>query len=146
MAKPTNTGIENTMATLDRTTGYYVKKHNGKKIALHRLIINANHGDIVDHINRIKTDNRPENLRFVTKSQNNRNRKAQGYTYKNGKYEVKTTYQNKTYYVGRYDTPEKAQIAYKAVSKFAFEIGGIEYDKNEVEERLKDIKPIKEQK
>ncbi len=37
----TNIGIENS-GTLDRTTGYMVRKVNGKKVAVHRLIISAN--------------------------------------------------------------------------------------------------------
>ena len=36
-----------------------------KKIMLHRLIAQAKPQQIVDHINRIKTDNRRENLRIV---------------------------------------------------------------------------------
>ena len=32
---------------------------------------------VIDHINRIKTDNRIENLRLVTKSQNNQNTSKQ---------------------------------------------------------------------
>ena len=36
-----------------------------KKIMLHRLVAKAKPKQIVDHINRIKTDNRRENLRIV---------------------------------------------------------------------------------
>jgi hypothetical protein len=39
----------------------------------HRLIMNASKDDIIDHKNNIKTDNRKENLRFVTRSQNAQN-------------------------------------------------------------------------
>lgn len=43
------------------------KTINGSRgqIMLHRVVAKANNGQIVDHINRIKTDNRRENLRLV---------------------------------------------------------------------------------
>jgi hypothetical protein len=53
---------------------------NGKlksAILLHRFILNAKKGEIVDHINMNPLDNRRENLRIVTKSQNMQNRKKQ---------------------------------------------------------------------
>lgn len=129
MTKSTNTG------TLDRSTGYLVKKINGKRHKLHRLIIGAKDGEIVDHINGVKTDNRLSNLRIVTKSQNNRNRKVVGYTItKSGKFEVKVSFNNKSFYIGRYDTPADAQVAYKAVSKFAFEVT------DELKDALKKLK------
>jgi len=127
--KKTNTG-NNNAGTLDKTTGYLVKKVNGVKKSVHRLVTNAKKGDIVDHINGNKTDNRLDNLRFVTKSQNNRNRTSKGYTLtKSGKYEVKTTYKNKTYYIGSYDDLESSKIDFQAVSKFVFEITGIDVEK-----------------
>ena len=53
------------------TSGEYVRSSrrvNGKVtfIFLHRTVCNAEPRQIVDHINRIKTDNRRENLRIVT--------------------------------------------------------------------------------
>lgn len=59
-----------------------------------RIIMSIVHGRIepgmqVDHINRIRSDNRLSNLRIVTPLQNARNKRPRGYTkLNNGKYQV----------------------------------------------------------
>lgn len=59
--------------------GYYKVKHDGKNYACHRIVYELVHGDCegyeVDHINGDSTDNRPENLRKVSKTLNMRNRR-----------------------------------------------------------------------
>lgn len=45
--------------------------------SIHRFIVKAKKGDIVDHINGNTMDNRLLNLRIVNSSQNSMNRKAQ---------------------------------------------------------------------
>ena len=53
----------------------YIKENDKKvRVSMHRLIVNAKQGEIVDHINRVKTDNRRENLRIVSSLTNCLNR------------------------------------------------------------------------
>lgn len=49
-------------------------KHRNINLSMHRLILDAKEGDIVDHINCNRLDNRKKNLRFCTYSENNLNR------------------------------------------------------------------------
>lgn len=52
----------------------YVTSGCGKgQLLLHRVVINAKDGEIVDHINRDRLDCRNDNLRISTKSQNSAN-------------------------------------------------------------------------
>lgn len=52
--------------------------HKGRRlIRLHRQIMKAEVGQIIDHINGNVLDNRKENLRIATKSQNGMNRSKQ---------------------------------------------------------------------
>jgi len=63
--------------------GYARAVINGKKIFMHRLIMNCYDEKIVDHINGNKLDNRRENLRITTTTKNAQNkRKKDGLTSK----------------------------------------------------------------
>lgn len=44
------------------------------KLFMHRLLTNAKKGQIIDHVNQNKLDNRCQNLRFVTYFENNQNK------------------------------------------------------------------------
>lgn len=61
-------------------------------LSMHRLLMNAQPNQLVDHINRIHNDNRKSNLRFATKLQNKTN---QG-TYKNNKSGHSGIYRNQS--------------------------------------------------
>lgn len=58
--------------------GYVVRQiktdHDCKLVYMHRLISGATQGEICDHKNGNRLDNRRENLRVCTSSQNNQNR------------------------------------------------------------------------
>lgn len=105
--------------------GYAVRsasKQNGKReyIRMHRLIMNAKKGQIIDHINCNKVDNRKENLRFCTDMQNSQNqKKRKGLTslYKGvdlfrGKYRAFIRVNKKQIYLGTFENEEAAAEAY----------------------------------
>lgn len=58
--------------------GYVSYYKNGRTCKLHRLIIGAKDGQEVDHINRNLLDNRRQNLRICTRSENLSNRAGYG--------------------------------------------------------------------
>jgi hypothetical protein len=54
--------------------GYAGRYEKGKRILMHRQIMNPPKGKVVDHISRNRTDNTRANLRNVTQAENCRNR------------------------------------------------------------------------
>lgn len=72
---------------IDKNYGYVLccmnkEKHRKHRIIAQQFIPNPDNLTQVDHINRIKTDNRIENLRWVSNSENNKNRTGnKGITY-----------------------------------------------------------------
>lgn len=71
--------------------------------------------DLIDHKNRIKTDNRECNLRSTTKQINALNVKSSGaYLDKNtGRYESLIMLNGKHIYLGKYDKKEQAELVHK---------------------------------
>ena len=95
-----------------------------KRLKAHRWAWFYVHGELpsqIDHINGIKDDNRLCNLRVVTNKQNHENRGAQknntsgfkGVTYFQNKWRSQITHNRKNYYIGLFNTPEEAHMAYK---------------------------------
>ena len=106
-----------------------------KKYAAHRLAFLYMTGNFpknsIDHINRIKDDNRWANLRDATYSQNQSN-KAKYKTNKSGykgvvwikqrkKWRAQISYMHKDIFIGYYTTPQEASEAY---NKKAIELSG----------------------
>lgn len=107
-----------------RATG---KSPHQKIMRMHREIMNAPSGVMVDHINGDGLDNRRENLRLATNAENLRNR---GRTANNtsgykgvcwfddrGKWSARIKVTNKTIYLGYFDTAEAAAIAYDRAAR-----------------------------
>lgn len=104
--------------------------NKGSKCWMHRLIIEAKKGQLVDHINHDGLDNRQENLRICTPSQNKMNQNPvknwrglpKGVTKNkhNGRFKVKLSLNGKGYYFGTFDDLEDAAIMYDVAAQFFF--------------------------
>lgn len=97
----------------------YVRSAFGGGTSLHRLIMDAPDGLVVDHINGNALDNRRSNLRLATQSENLRNRTPsdkrslpKGVRKSGGRFFAQISHNHKCFYLGMYDTPEAAARAY----------------------------------
>lgn len=104
-----------------------------KMYAVHQVVYLLHHGVIppeIDHINQIKTDNRIENLRPCSSSQNKGNigplsNNTTGYrgvsiNSSSGKYHAQIKINGKQTYLGRFDTPEEAALTYNNAAREYF--------------------------
>lgn len=107
--------------------GYAVANIKGTKKYMHRLILSAKKGDVVDHVNHNPLDNRKENIRICTQRENMRNSrnyggrsKYRGVTeYKRSKYKwaAKIVVEEGTINIGYYHTEIEAAYAYDLAAK-----------------------------
>lgn len=111
-------------------TGYAVGsvRVNGarKRVYLHRYLLDAQPGQIVDHIDGNPLNNTRANLRLVTRAQNQWNRKAQqnasgykGVSWHRGhqKYYARIQVHNRRHFLGYFETAEEAAEAYDAAAR-----------------------------
>lgn len=116
-------------AKSDGSTATHYAHSRSLKTTLHRVIMGADHGEIIDHINSDGLDNRRKNLRKVNKSQNGANsRMSENNTSgfkgvspaQTGKWFVSIRLDCKTKYVGIYQDKIEAARAYDAAAVKAF--------------------------
>jgi len=110
-------------------SGYVVVWDGEKLVPAHRLIWQNSHGLApehldIDHINGCKSDNRIENLRLVTRSQNNQNVrlarvdnqtsgvKGVSLHKQSGKWRARIKVNRRHIHIGNFDTIEQAADAY----------------------------------
>ena len=119
--------VKGTVAgTLVKTVGYYSVTIKSKRYQLSRLIWIYHNGDIpqgmlVDHINRDTHDNRIENLRLASYTQNEWNKPKLGCSFESGKWRARIKKKGKSIHLGMFDTKEDAQAAYE---NYAAELHG----------------------
>lgn len=113
--------------------GYVVVMYKGRAMLAHRLIWLVTYGtwpqDRIDHVNGVHDDNRIENLRVATHSQNIANSKVRrdnaggvkGATrLPSGKWQAQIK-ANKVYrYLGTFENKDDAKAAYERAAKEAF--------------------------
>lgn len=88
-----------------------------RSVYLHRFIMDAPDGMMVDHRNGNGLDNQRDNLRIVTRSQNLHNRKPvpgryRGVVKHNGRWLARISVGNKKRHLGTFATPEQAALAW----------------------------------
>ena len=106
------------------------------RMLMHRLLVGAKKGDIVDHINRNPLDNRRKNLRIVTQQQNCFNRSIQcnstsgfqGVTLRKDRKNFKRPWRaaikkdGERIEIGYFETKEKAGEAYQLAKSILHKI------------------------
>jgi hypothetical protein len=104
-------------------TGYRRVTFLGNTYRCHRVAWYLHHGEDpadkqIDHVNGDRDDNRIANLRLVTHSQNQQNRKTHLGTFlekSTNKWMARIEVGDNRVFIGRYDCPLMAGLAYKAV-------------------------------
>lgn len=102
-----------------RVTNNYAQS-NKTNVYMHRFIMNAKEGELIDHINHDPIDNRLSNLRLNTPSGNAHNKtkmkntssKYIGVSFRSGKFVTRIKKDKKEYHLGRFENEEDAVEAY----------------------------------
>ena len=115
-----------------KLTNYYARGTiNQKTVLMHRLIMDAPKGKSIDHINCNGLDNRKENLRFATNSQNQQNKrkhmpnatskyKGINWIKRYKSWHAVIELGDKTYHLGNIKDEEKAARAYDRAARRLF--------------------------
>ena len=138
-------------AGCQRPDGYRIVSINDVKIIEHRLVFLMHHGylpNYIDHIDGDKSNNRVENLREATPSQNQFNKGPtalntsgfKGVSFYKGrkKWWARINIQGKKKHLGYFNTPEEAFAAYcAAAGEVHGEFVNVGYEQRVVEELSK---------
>ena len=102
--------------------GYVVRAVGKRKVIMHRVVANTPKGMMTDHINRNKLDNRKENLRICTNSENQYNRlgnkgsaskyKGVAFSKKLGKWQAQIWFGGRQRHLGMFEDQKEAAKRY----------------------------------
>ena len=105
-------------------SGYKRVGYKRKEYLMHRVVYEMFYGPIpkgmeIDHINRIRDDNRIENLRLATSQQNSFNTSSKGYSWGKhaNKWIAQIRIEGKKKHLGCFNTKEEAKKAYEDAKK-----------------------------
>lgn len=113
----------------NKDSAYIEGTYKGKKVKLHRFILNVTDNKIlVDHINRNTLDNRKSNLRFATNQENSFNKSIRsdnksgypGVDFKNNKWRAKIKYNGNTIHLGYFIDKNEAILNRQLAEKYFF--------------------------
>jgi len=105
-----------------------INKPNKTTFLMHRVIMSAKKGQIIDHKNGNKLDNRKSNLRFCSVMENSQNSKVRqntatgykGVTESHNQFFSKIQFFKKVVSLGSYESAEKAGFVYNKAAKILF--------------------------
>jgi hypothetical protein len=115
---------------------YFKEDGKHKTLYMHRAIMQPPADLQVDHINRDRLDNRRENLRLATRSENQANKSIghnntsgyKGVTFDRGKYDARIRYYGLRIRLGRYYDPVEAAMIYDCASRLLYgEFAGLNF-------------------
>lgn len=104
------------LAYLHKERGYYTGRFNGRAYEAHRIVYLLYYGEwpeVCDHIDTVRTNNNPNNLRSVTRYGNACNRsEAKGWVKRNSRYTARITVDGIKRTIGIFSSAAEAHDAY----------------------------------
>jgi len=95
------------------SVGYACTTIGGNPKRMHKMLIDVEEGFVTDHINRDKLDNREENLRAISRQENNFNRMGIGVRRTPArKWNARIRWNGREKHIGNFETFKEARTAY----------------------------------
>ncbi|AZF94572.1 HNH endonuclease [Pectobacterium phage Khlen] len=112
-----NTKVGTPAFTSQGSNQYYRGGFNHKSYLAHRVVFFLTHGywpKQVDHIDGVRTNNNPANLRVITPAENQHNKRVKGYYLdkRSGKWLSKIRIDGRVQWLGLYTTKQEAHAVY----------------------------------
>lgn len=117
-------------AWFENDQGYIMTSLGKRSMRMHRMLVNCKDGDIIDHRNRNRVDNRRCNLRVATRQLNGMNRganknsrtgvKGVGFDTRSKRYIARMVVDGMSIHLGTFRTQEEAQKARQTAEERCF--------------------------